>query len=63
MALAGDDAQARAVVARLIDRLGFDPVDAGDLGAARGFAIGTPVFGAGLQQDDMQAALSAPLAA
>ena len=63
MALAGDDAQARAVLAGVIDRLGFDPVDAGPLRAARDFAIGTPVFGAPLQRKELQAALSAPLAA
>ena len=63
LALAGDDASARDTVAGLIDRLGFDPVDAGPLLAARGFAIGTPIFGAGLRRDDLQAALHAPLAA
>lgn len=63
LAIAGDDPAARAVLARVIDRIGFDPVDAGGLSAARGFAIGTPVFGAPLGRVDLQAALSAPLAA
>ena len=63
MALAGDDAGARAVLAGVIDRLGFDPVDAGPLRAARGFAIGTPIFGAPLGERELQAALIAPLAA
>ena len=63
LALAGDDRQARMVLAEVIDRLGFDPVDAGSLRNARGFAIGTPVFGAPLGQDELQAALLAPLAA
>lgn len=63
LALAGDDPAARAVVAGFIDRLGFDPVDAGPLTAARGFAAGTPVFGAGLRKDELRAALGAPLAA
>lgn len=63
LAVAGDDAEARAVLAGMIDRLGFDPVDAGGLAAARGFAIGTPVFGAPLNKQDLQAALNVPLAA
>ena len=63
LAIAGDDAAARATLARVIDRMGFDPVDAGDLTAARGFAIGTPVFGAPLNQTELRAALSVPLAA
>ncbi|WP_299909904.1 NAD(P)-binding domain-containing protein [uncultured Paracoccus sp.] len=63
MAIAGDDAEARAVLARVINRLGFDPVDAGPLDAARGFAIGTPVFGAPLGRKELQAALGVPLAA
>ena len=63
MALAGDDAQARGVLAGVIDRMGFDPVDAGPLRAARDFAIGTPVFGAHLGRNELRAALGAPLAA
>lgn len=63
MAIAGDDPQARAVLAGVIDRLGFDPVDAGALQNARSFAIGTPVFGAPLGHKDLQAALVVPLAA
>lgn len=63
LALAGDDRDAREVVAGFIDRLGFDPVDAGPLAAARGFDIGTPIFGAGMRRDQLQAALGVPLAA
>ena len=63
LAVASDDAEARSLVAGLIDRIGFDPVDAGPLAAARGFAIGTPVFGAPLGRDELQAALGASLAA
>lgn len=63
MALAGDDPQARDIVAGFIDRLGFDPVDAGSLAVARAFAIGTPVFGAPLKRKELQAALRVPLAA
>lgn len=53
LAVAGDDAQARHVVAAFIDRLGFDPVDAGDLAASRSFVTGTPIFGASLNQAEM----------
>ncbi|MDB5526654.1 MAG: luxA 1 [Rhizobium sp.] len=54
LALAGNDPQARAVVADFIDRLGFDPVDAGELAASQGFATGTPVFGATLGRETMK---------
>ncbi|HTJ59388.1 MAG TPA: NAD(P)-binding domain-containing protein [Devosiaceae bacterium] len=45
LAIAGDDPQARATVASIIDRLGYDPVDAGPLAAAAAFNAGTPLFG------------------
>jgi len=35
MALAGDDTQAKATTTTLADELGFDPIDAGPLAAAR----------------------------
>lgn len=54
LALAGDDAAARASVADFIDRLGFDPVDAGKLPAGRAFTGGTPVFGANLSRIEMR---------
>lgn len=63
LAVAGDDAEARATLAEVIDRMGFDPVDAGSLGRARAFAIGTPLFGAPLGRDDMQDALNGQKAA
>lgn len=53
LALTGDDAAARAVVAEFVDRLGFDPVDAGGLDRARAIDIGTPVFGARLSRAEM----------
>lgn len=58
VAVAGDDPGARQAVAELIDRLGFDPVDAGPLSASRGFGIGTPIFGAGFARADMKAMLA-----
>lgn len=42
--LAGDDAQARQVAARLIEDAGFDPVDAGPLVQARAFDPGAPAY-------------------
>jgi predicted dinucleotide-binding enzyme len=46
MAAAGDDRAAVAVVMQLIDRLGFDPVDAGPLDAGVALEPNGPVFGA-----------------
>lgn len=45
LAVAGDDGQARATVAELVEAMGFDAVDAGALAAARQFAPGTRIFG------------------
>ena len=53
LALAGDDVAARAAVAEFVDRLGFDPVDAGPLERARAIDIGTPVFGARLNREQL----------
>ena len=47
LALAGDDAAAKALVARFIDRLGYDPVDAGPLAAGIAFQPGTEIFSTG----------------
>ncbi|MEO8756847.1 MAG: NAD(P)-binding domain-containing protein [Devosia sp.] len=58
-ALASDDADAKAKVAEFIDRLGYDPVDAGPLTAARKFGAGTPVFGNRLKRDELKAILAA----
>lgn len=57
LALAGDDAAARALVAEFVDRLGFDPVDAGPLDRARAIDIGTPIFGARLTRSEMAGVL------
>ncbi len=63
LAIAGDDADARAALGRVIDRMGFDPVDAGPLARARAFAIGTPLFGAPLGRAELYAALAGQHAA
>jgi 8-hydroxy-5-deazaflavin:NADPH oxidoreductase len=43
--LAGDDAEAKRVVADLIRQIGFAPVDAGSLAQGRRQQPGTPVYG------------------
>lgn len=57
MAVASNDMAARRVVAKFIDRIGFDPVEAGGLAAARKFDAGTPIFGAALTHAEMTARL------
>jgi len=42
--IAGDDSKAKAIVARLIDELGFDAVDAGNLEESWRQQPGTPVY-------------------
>lgn len=44
LAMAGDDADAKRLVAGFVDDLGFDVVDAGPLAAGRAFENGTPIF-------------------
>lgn len=57
VAVAGDDPAARSVVATMIDRLGFDPVDAGPLVTARAFGPGTALFGVSLTRSEMAQSL------
>lgn len=46
LAIAGDDAEAKATAATFLDAIGFDAVDAGPLGAGgRRFQVGTPAYG------------------
>jgi len=59
LAIAGDDPEARSIVAGFIDSLGYDPVDAGPLAAARKFSAGTPIFGSRLKRDELQKLLAA----
>jgi len=44
LGLAGDDDDAKTLVAGFIDRLGYDPVDAGPLSAGRAYQPGTEIF-------------------
>jgi predicted dinucleotide-binding enzyme len=56
--VAGDDARAKALVMDLIDRLGFDPVDAGTIDESWRQQPGTPVYGTDLDADGVRAALA-----
>lgn len=60
LAIAGNHAEARDVVAAFIDRLGYDTVDAGPLSSARKFGTGTPIFGAGFMRTELAQRLSLP---
>ncbi|MCW2669901.1 MAG: oxidoreductase [Frankiales bacterium] len=53
MAAAGDDAVTVAAVMQLIDRLGFDAVDAGSLDAGLALQPGGPVFGISHTRDGL----------
>jgi len=53
MAAAGDDRAAVAAVMQLIDKLGFDAVDAGPLEAGRALEPDGPVFGVSYSADEL----------
>jgi predicted dinucleotide-binding enzyme len=53
MAAAGDDRAAVTAVMQLIDRLGFDAVDAGPLGAGLALEPNGSVFGVSYSRDDL----------
>ena len=57
--VAGDDAAARAVVMRLVDDLGFDPVDAGGLDESWRQQPGSPVYAADFDAAGVKRALAA----
>lgn len=56
--VAGDGAESRAVVMKLVDELGFDPVDAGNLDESWRQQPGTPVFGTDLDASEVRRALA-----
>jgi predicted dinucleotide-binding enzyme len=56
--VAGDDAKAKAVVMKLVDDLGFDPVDAGSLDESWRQQPGTPAYGADLDAARTKRALA-----
>jgi 8-hydroxy-5-deazaflavin:NADPH oxidoreductase len=59
LAVAGDDREAVAVVAAVVDRIGYDPVQLGSLSAGRLVQPGGPLFGVRLQRDELERAVSA----
>lgn len=61
LALAGDDAPAKAVVAEFIDRLGYDTIDAGPLAAGRAYQPGTEIFNGSHSAEQLTALLDAAL--
>jgi 8-hydroxy-5-deazaflavin:NADPH oxidoreductase len=56
--VAGDDAAAKAVVLRLVDQLGFEPVDAGGLDESWRQQPGTPVYTTDLDANGVRRALA-----
>jgi len=60
MPLAGDDTEAKRIVAGLIDQIGFDPVDVGDLAhGGRRIQPGTPAYVAHVDAEEMRRRLAA----
>jgi predicted dinucleotide-binding enzyme len=59
LGVAGDDLTAVAVVADVIERIGYDSVRFDSLKAGRLLEAGGPVFGVSLHRDEFQRALSA----
>ena len=58
LAVVGDDPDARTVIARIIDDLGFDPVDGGALANGRALEPGRPAFGRELSAAELGALLT-----
>jgi 8-hydroxy-5-deazaflavin:NADPH oxidoreductase len=58
LAVVGDDREARTVIARLIDDIGFDAVDGGALANGRALEPGHPAFGRELSATELAALLS-----
>ena len=56
--VAGDDPRAKGVVLRLVEDLGFDPIDAGGLDESWRQQPGTPVYGADFDADRVRRALA-----
>jgi predicted dinucleotide-binding enzyme len=63
MAAAGNDPSAVAAVLQLVDSLGFDAVDAGNLESGLALQPGGPVFGAGYSAKELSNLLSHEAAA
>jgi predicted dinucleotide-binding enzyme len=63
LALAGDDPRGLAIVAAIVDAVGFDPVVAGPLEAGRRFQAHTAAFGVPMRRNDLEAAMGGGRAA
>ncbi len=59
LAVAGDDRDAVAVVAGVIDHIGYDAVQVSSLSAGRLLQPGGPLFGVPLDRDELELAVSA----
>lgn len=57
--IAGDSSEAKLEVSRLIDQIGFEPVDAGELSAGGLFEHGADLYGSELNGPDLAKALVA----
>lgn len=55
--VAGDDPRATGAIARLVDRIGYDPVHVGSLTAGRVLQPGGPVFGITLTRPEFERAV------
>jgi predicted dinucleotide-binding enzyme len=62
VAAASDDAEALAMVLAFVDRLGFEPVDAGSLAQGVALEPGSPLFGARFDRAAFEAILESELA-
>lgn len=59
VAVAGDDAKAKSLVSGLVDEIGFDPVDAGELAESWRQQPSTPVYCCDYDADETRRALAA----
>ncbi|EXG79793.1 NADPH-dependent F420 reductase [Cryptosporangium arvum] len=60
LAIAGDDADAKAAVTAFLDTIGYDAVDAGPLAEGRRYQPGTPAYGGIYAGSSLQEAVTGP---
>ncbi|MFG1920975.1 NADPH-dependent F420 reductase [Cryptosporangium sp. NPDC048952] len=60
LAIAGDDADAKAAVTAFLDAIGYDAVDAGPLAEGRRYQPGTPAYGGIYAGASLQDAVTGP---
>jgi predicted dinucleotide-binding enzyme len=53
LAIAGDDADAKAAVTEFLDSIGYDAYDTGPLAEGRRFQVGAPAYGAPYAPDGL----------